>query len=89
MLGCKKEIPTVYGNVELTIPEGTKNNSKLRLKGKGVDSDVNNKKGDMYVIVNVIIPSKINRKQKELFKELAKTELDGDSEFTKYNKKLK
>ena len=89
VLGCKKEVPTVYGNVELSIPEGTKNNSKLRLKGKGIDSDINGKKGDMYVIVNVIIPGKLNRKQKDLFKELAKTELDNDSEFTKYNKKLK
>lgn len=88
-LGCKKEIPTIYGNVELSIPEGTKNNTRLRLKGKGIDSDINNKKGDMYVITNVVIPSKLNRKQKELFKELAKTELDNDSEFTKYSKKLK
>ena len=88
VLGCKKEIPTIYGNVELSIPEGTKNNSKLRLKGKGIDSDINNKKGDMYVIVNVIVPSKLNKKQKDLFKELAKTELDNDSEFTKYNKRL-
>ena len=89
ILGCKKEIPTIYGNVELSIPEGTKNNSKLRLKGKGIDSDINNKKGDMYVIVNVIIPSKLNKKQKDLFKELSKTELDSDNEFTKYNKRLK
>ena len=88
VLGCKKEIPTIYGNVELSIPEGTKNNSKLRLKGKVIDSDINNKKGDMYVIINVIVPSKLNKKQKDLFKELAKTELDNDSEFTKYNKRL-
>ena len=89
VLGCKKEVPTIYGNVEMSIPEGTKNNSKLRLKGKGIDSDINGKKGDMYVITNIIIPNKLNRKQKELFKELAKTELDSDSEFTKFNKKLK
>ena len=43
----------------------------------------------MYVIVNVIIPSKLTKRQKDLFKELAKTELDNDSEFTKYNKRLK
>lgn len=89
VLGCKKMVPTIYGNVELSIPEGTKNNSKLRLKGKGIDSDINNKKGDMYVIVNVVIPDKLNRKQKELFKELSKTDLDNDSEFTKYNKMIK
>ena len=89
VLGCKKEIPTLYGNAYVTIPDGTKNGTKLRLKGKGIDSDINNKKGDMYVIINVVIPSKINRKQKELFKLLSETELDDDSEFTKYNRKLK
>ena len=88
VLGCKKEIPTLYGNAYVTIPDGTKNCTKLRLKGKGIDSDINNKKGDMYVVINVVIPSKINRKQKELFKLLSETELDDDSEFTKYNKKL-
>ena len=85
----KKTVPAIYGNVELSIPEGTKNNSKLRLKGKGIDSDINGKKGDMYIIVNVIIPSKLSKKQKDLFKELSLTDLDNDSEFTKYTKKLK
>lgn len=89
VLGCKKSVPTIYGNVELSIPAGTKNSSKLRLKGKGVDSAINGKKGDMYVITNVVIPSKLSKKQKELFEELALTDLDNDSEFTKYNKRLK
>ena len=88
VLGCKKMVPTIHGNVELTIPEGTKNNTRLRLKGKGVDSDINGKKGDMYVITNVIIPSKLNRKQKELFKELSDTDLDSDSEFKDYERIL-
>ena len=43
----------------------------------------------MYIIVNVIIPSKLSKKQKDLFKELSLTDLDNDSEFTKYTKKLK
>ena len=89
ILGCKKEVPTINGNVEITIPDGTKNNTKLRLKGKGIDSDVNGRKGDMYVITNIVTPNKLNRKQKELIKELSKTELDNDPEFTKYNKMLK
>ena len=89
MLGCKKEIPTLYGTAVITIPDGTKNGTKLRLKGKGIDSDINGKKGDMYVIVNVIIPSKLNKKQKDLFKLLAETDLDDDAEFTRYKKMLK
>ena len=59
------------------------------LDGDGIDSDINGKKGDMYIIVNVIIPSKLSKKQKDLFKELSLTDLDNDSEFTKYTKKLK
>ncbi len=89
VLGCKKMIPTVYGNVELSIPEGTKNGSKLRLKGKGIDSEINNKKGDMYVIIDVVIPTRLSRKQKDLFRELSETDLDDDSKFTRYNKRLK
>ena len=89
VLGCKKTVPTIYGNVELTIPEGTKNNTRLRLKGKGVDSDLNDRKGDMYVITNVIVPSKLSRKQKELFKELTDTDLDSDNEFKDYEKILR
>ena len=33
-LGCKKEIPTVDGNIKLTIPAGTNNGDKHRIKGK-------------------------------------------------------
>ena len=89
VLGCKKEIPTIYGSAVITIPEGTKNGNKLRLKGKGIDSDVDNKTGDMYAIIDVVIPDKLSKKQKELFKELSLTELDNDSRFVKFNKKLK
>ena len=89
VLGCKKSVPTIYGNVELTIPEGTKTNTRLRLKGKGIDSDINGRKGDMYVITNVIIPSKLSKKQKELFKELSETDLDSAIEFKDYEKILR
>jgi len=89
VLGCKKTVPTIHGNVELSISDGTKNGSKLRLKGKGIDSDINNRKGDMYVVVDVIIPTKLTKKQKELFKELSETDLDNNSKLNKYNKKIK
>jgi molecular chaperone DnaJ len=70
VLGTKKEIPTLYGNVKLTIPEGTNTGDKQRIKGKGIN------KGDMYVIMDVRVPKKITRDQKKLFEELEDTELD-------------
>lgn len=88
ILGCKKEIPTLYGNVTLSIPQGTQPNDKLRLKGKGVANVSSKRKGDMYVIVKVIIPEKINRDQKKLFEQLDKTSLDNSPEFRKYYKFL-
>lgn len=87
-LGCKKEVPTPYGNINLTIPAGTQSNDKLRIKGKGVTNVSTKKKGDFYVIANVIIPEKLTRDQKKLFEELNKTSLDNSPEFKKYQKYL-
>ncbi len=87
-LGCKKEVPTINGSVVLEIDPGTKSKDKLRLKGKGVKNPNTNKYGDMYVIINVVIPTKLDRKQKELFKDLDKTNLANSEEFKNYNKYL-
>ena len=87
-LGCKKEIPTLYGNVTLTIPAGTSSGDKLRLKGKGVENVSTKRKGDMYVIADVIIPEKLTRDQKKLLEQLADTPLDNTPEFKKYYKFL-
>ena len=87
-LGCKKEIPTIYGDVKLTIPSGSQTGDKHRLKGKGVQSVNSILKGDMYVILNVITPTKLTRDQKKLFEQLAKTNLEDDSRFKLINKYL-
>ncbi len=87
-LGCKKEIPTIYGNVILDIKEGTQNGAKLKLRGKGVKVPNSIRKGDMYVITKIIIPTKLDRNQKKLFKELSETDLDNNSEFKEYKKYL-
>ena len=83
-LGCKKEIPTLYGNVTLTIPAGSDTNDKHRLKGKGI-KDVNTKRaGDMYVLINVITPKKLSREQKKLLEKLNDTKLNDTNEFKKF-----
>jgi len=89
VLGCKKEIPTVYGNLILQIDAGTQNDTKMRIKGKGVEDPNTHRKGDMYVIINVMIPNKLDRNQKELFKSLSETSLDSNPEFKKMSKYLK
>lgn len=89
ILGCKKEIPTLYGNVTLTINSGTQSGEKQRLRGKGIENPNNGRKGDMYVIVKVITPNKLDRTQKDLITKLSKTNLENSSEFAKFNNYLK
>lgn len=87
-LGCKKEVPTLYGNINLTIPAGTQSNDKFRIKGKGVTNVSTKRKGDMYVVSDVVIPEKLTRNQKKLLDELSNTDLANSSKFKKYNKYL-
>ena len=88
VLGGKIEVPTLYGTVKVSVPAGSLSGDKLRLKGKGV-ADVNNgRKGDMYIVLNVITPKKLSRDQKKLFESLAKTDLDDSKEFDKIKKYL-
>lgn len=84
-LGCKKEIPTIYGNVKLVVPSGTDTLDKQRLKGKGIKDESRRRVGDMYVVFKVITPKKLSRDQKKLFDSLSKTALD-DSEIEKFDK---
>ncbi len=89
VLGCKKEIPTLYGNVDLTIPSGTQSGDKMRLRGKGIENVNTKRKGDMYVVTKVVVPEKLTREQKKLFEELSETTLDDSKEFKKYKNCVK
>ena len=86
VLGCKKEIPTIQGVIVSEIPAGCQNGDKFKFRGKGVDDEKSGKKVDMYGIIKIITPTKLDREQKKLFKALSETKLDTDSEFKKYNK---
>lgn len=88
-LGCKKELSIMDEDIILTIPEGTQNLDKHRIKGKGVPYINSSKVGDLYIIIKVVTPTKLDRKQKELFKELAKTNLDNNDFFKKFKKYFK
>lgn len=85
ILGTKKMIPTLYGNVRLNIPAGTDSGDKQRIKGKGIDNKNSRTKGNMYVIIKVITPKKLSRDQKKLIDSLNKTDLE-DSVIDRFNK---
>ncbi len=88
VLGAKVEVPTLYGTVKVNIPAGSESNDKLRVRGKGVPDVDSGRKGDMFLILNVITPKRLSREQKKLFESLAKTKLSEAREFDKIKKYL-
>ncbi|RMG76946.1 MAG: J domain-containing protein [Bacteroidetes bacterium] len=71
VLGGKAEVNTFTGPVKVKIPAGTQPGKKLRLKGKGMPKyNLPGQFGDMYVEVNVKIPTDLSAEEKELFEKL-------------------
>lgn len=77
MLGAKVEIPTLDGPTRLTVPPGTSNGVKLRLRGKGIRDQRRGAVGDMYAVTRVVIPKELSPRARELFEQLAR-ELNQD-----------
>ncbi len=69
VLGARKTVPTLEGDLTLKIEEGTEHGTKLRIKGKGVPRLNGYGRGDFYVMIKIEIPKKISRKQKKLLEE--------------------
>ena len=88
ILGSKKEIPTLTGNVILEVKPGTNSGDKVKLKGKGVKKINSFGKGNLYVVYKVIMPDRLSMAQKRLIKELADTKLDDAPEFKEFKKYL-
>jgi molecular chaperone DnaJ len=72
-LGDKLRIPTLDGDEELAIPAGTQTGEVFRLRGRGVPHLRRNGRGDLLVMVHVLTPTKLSKKQKDLLKELSET----------------
>ncbi len=68
-LGAEIMVPTMGGDEKLTIPEGTQPGTLFRRKGRGLP-DPHGGKGDLYVNVRVVIPSKLTKEQRALFDQL-------------------
>lgn len=70
MLGTERRIPTPYGQrIKVTIPAGSQPGEKLRLKGQGVKTKKG--QGDLYVEIDVDIPSDLSEQQQDILREAA------------------
>ena len=72
-LGAEIDVPTLEEPYRLKIPEGTQNGAQFRLRHIGVPSVNGGGRGDIYVHIEVRVPSKLTREQRKLFEQLRDT----------------
>ena len=70
ILGGTTEVPTIDGEVKLKIRAGTQPGTMIRLRGRGIKRLRGYGRGDQYVRLQVKIPRKLTKKQKEVLKNL-------------------
>jgi molecular chaperone DnaJ len=73
VLGADIEVPTVDGKENLRIPAGTQPGKVFLVRGKGVPYLRKSGRGDQRVIINVDIPTRLTKEQRDLFEKLATT----------------
>jgi molecular chaperone DnaJ len=71
-LGTRISVPTVDGEEEIEIKPGTQPGTEIRLRGRGVPHLRRaGSRGDLHVFVNVVVPSKLSKRQRDLLAEYA------------------
>ena len=71
VLGGKAEVHTLQGTIMIDIPKGCENGKQLKLKGQGMPLYGHPQRhGDLYVTVNVQLPTRLSAEEEELFKKL-------------------
>lgn len=86
-LGTEIEVPTVHGDVTLTIPAGTQPNTKFRLKGKGVQDLRSSRVGDQFVEVKLQVPTSLTKHERETLEGIRDNQ--SDSVFERFKKAFK
>ncbi len=74
VLGAEVDVPVLEGTAKVKIEPGTQPGKVLRMREKGIKHLNHHGRGDQLNYVNIYIPSKITSKEKELFKQLSRSE---------------
>ncbi len=69
-LGKTIEVPTLHGAVNMKLPQGSNSGKKLRLSNKGLP-DKKNGNGNLYAVIQIVIPPELSEKEKKLMQDLA------------------
>jgi molecular chaperone DnaJ len=71
-LGAQIDVPSLEGRLSLNIHSGTQSQTTFRMRGHGMPSVRGTNRGDHVVTVHVVVPSKVNKRQRELLEEYAR-----------------
>jgi molecular chaperone DnaJ len=72
-LGDEIEVPTLEGKISYKIPEGTQPGTVFHLRGKGINRLRGYGRGDQILKINVVVPSRLSEKQRELLRNFEKS----------------
>jgi curved DNA-binding protein len=82
ILGTKIEVPTLSGNINLTLPANSQTGKRLRIKGKGLVSKTG--VGDLYAVIKIVVPEQFDEETRQLWETLSnKTKFNPRSEWSK------
>lgn len=71
-LGAKVDVPTLSeGLITVTVPAGSASGTRLRLRGKGIINRKTNEPGDLYAIIQIVVPKELDDRSRELLEEFA------------------
>lgn len=85
VLGSLAKIETFDGEIEIKIEPGIQTGEVISIKGKGVQHLRSSGRGDLKITLQVITPSKLDSKQKELFRSLAGLRKDDAIKLLKHS----
>jgi molecular chaperone DnaJ len=69
-LGAKVPVRTVDGSEEVEVPAGTQSGQEIRLRGRGMPRLRGTGRGDLHVLVTVVIPAKLTKRERDLLHQL-------------------
>jgi molecular chaperone DnaJ len=93
-LGATLEVPTLQDSAEIEVPAGTQPAEVLVLRGQGMPSLRRGRRGDMRIVVNVLVPRRLSAEQREMLEGFNETLTEenlhsGESVFAKLRRALR
>ena len=74
VLGTQVTLPTLTGEAKVKIPDGTQPDAVLRLSGEGLPFYGSERRGDLFIRVNVQVPELLSPQERALYRQLRELE---------------